>query len=752
MAPGDHVTTSALAATVQASLDAVVIADEEGRLLEFNAGAEAIFGWRRAEVLTRTIGEVLVPDRLRAAHEAGMARVRMGGPRRLIGRRIDMPARRRDGGEFTCEVAFSEIAIDGRRAFAAIMRDVSEVRAAQAAQADAAAFLQSIFDDQTEVIFRFDADLRVTFFNDAASRFYGREIEQILGRPLFADVHPDVADRLRADLAALSPDAPVTRAIDPKRLRNGELKWIDWTNRALFDDAGELLGYLAVGRDVTDRRAIELALERERMENALYRRMVEALPDFLYAKDLQGCYVTANQAVADARGKATSADLIGRTETEVSSAAFAARLSAEEGVFLASGKETSIETHPAWHPGFEGRWHTTQRVLFRDGEGEITGFIGHVRDVTEQVRAQTALTEAEARFASFLRNAPVGMYLKDEDGRFALANPEMAHVFGRPVEQALGLAARDLFGPARVAQVEAADEEVRRTGRSSAIEERSDELEHYRRRLVVRFPLAAADPSGGTGVGGFVIDVTPIKEAEEEVTRAREALFQSEKLNAVGAFAAGVAHELNNPLAILAGQAAMLAEEAVDGPLAVRAEKIQRMAERCGRIVQSFLAVARRKPPQKAPLDLNEVVEGVLDLAAHLLRGSRVAVDRALVNEPITLVADADQIYHVVLNLVLNAQQAMGDQADPRRLRLATDLDRKAGEARLEVTDTGPGVPREHWERIFEPFFTTKPAGGGTGLGLSFCKAAIEAHGGSIVLLATERGTTFRVTLPAGAC
>jgi two-component system NtrC family sensor kinase len=214
-----------------------------------------------------------------------------------------------------------------------------------------------------------------------------------------------------------------------------------------------------------------------------------------------------------------------------------------------------------------------------------------------------------AGFAAFMRHAPVGMYVKDAGGRYTSVNPEMERVLGRKAPDLIGKRARDLLPPDVVAVIEAADAEVRRSGRPTAIEERLAGAESYEWTLVVRFPI---EPPGGGAVqiGGFDIDVTAIKRAQAELERMREALHQNEKLSALGLFAAGVAHELNNRLSIILGQAELLREDPGEGALAQRVEMIARAAGRCSAVFRNALAMARGRPPARQPVDLNALVRG----------------------------------------------------------------------------------------------------------------------------------------------
>jgi two-component system NtrC family sensor kinase len=256
-----------------------------------------------------------------------------------------------------------------------------------------------------------------------------------------------------------------------------------------------------------------------------------------------------------------------------------------------------------------------------------------------------------------------------------------------------------------------------------------------------------AMPGGGRVI--LTTDITERKQTEAELARQREALVQSEKMSAFGSLLAGVAHELNNPLSIVVAQAALLQESARDPEVLTRSRRIETAAERCAKIVRTFLAMARRRPPARTDTDLNEIVGAALDVLAYGLRSSGIEVRRELDPALPVILADGDQLHQVATNLVLNAQQALMEWHGQRRLRVATEVNRERSEVRLIVDDTGPGVPKELHKKIFEPFFTTKAAGTGLGFGLSLCHGLVESHGGRIAVEdAPGGGARFIVTLP----
>jgi len=239
------------------------------------------------------------------------------------------------------------------------------------------------------------------------------------------------------------------------------------------------------------------------------------------------------------------------------------------------------------------------------------------------------------------------------------------------------------------------------------------------------------------------------RRAEAELLQQRETLYQSQRLAAMGELLAGVAHELNNPLAVVVGQASLLRRAAGQGPLAARAEKIELAAERCARIVRNFLALARQQPPSRALVAINPVVREAIELLSYPLRVDGVEVELKLADDLPLLWADGHQLHQVVVNLATNAHHALRGVPPPRRLSIATRHDAERRQVLIEVSDNGPGIPSDLRARIFEPFFTTKPMGTGTGLGLSLCRGIVESHRGTIeVQGGGDQETLFRIALP----
>jgi len=238
-----------------------------------------------------------------------------------------------------------------------------------------------------------------------------------------------------------------------------------------------------------------------------------------------------------------------------------------------------------------------------------------------------------------------------------------------------------------------------------------------------------------------------VEERTAELRRMQAQMIQSEKMVAIGKLAAGVAHEINNPLTgVLTNSSLMLEDLADDHPWREDIQTIVNETLRCRKIVKGLLDFSRQTRPQRTLLDLNQVVEDTLALVRNqtVFRNTRIVYE--LDPHLPTVLADADQMRQVVLNLVLNAAEAMVQGGE---LRLASSVDSAKQAVELRISDTGPGIPDEVRVRIFEPFFTTKKTG--TGLGLAVAYGIIQRHHGEIRIETSRgRGTTFIISVPIG--
>jgi signal transduction histidine kinase len=246
----------------------------------------------------------------------------------------------------------------------------------------------------------------------------------------------------------------------------------------------------------------------------------------------------------------------------------------------------------------------------------------------------------------------------------------------------------------------------------------------------------------------MIEDINERKKAEEDRQMLEQQLQLAGRLAAVGELAAGVAHELNNPLAAVQAFAQLLtSRDDLDKTVKKDIETIYREAQRATRITGNLLSFARRHRPEKRLVSINEILEGSLELHEYRMKINSIEVITELDAELPMTMADSHQMQQVFVNIITNAEQAMTEAHGRGTLWVRTE---KLGEMiRITFTDDGPGIHKENLEHVFDPFFTTKDVGKGTGLGLSICYGIIEGHGGYIHAKSrTEKGANFVIEIP----
>ena len=358
-------------------------------------------------------------------------------------------------------------------------------------------------------------------------------------------------------------------------------------------------------------------------------------------------------------------------------------------------------------------------------------------------QAEETLQEHYQLMHAVFEGASEAIFVKDLQGRYVVINSAGARVFGKTPEEVIGKDdCRTVHRRIVPAALWSMIDKCSPSEKLRSLKRRERPLGVTRTFLATKGPHR--DHQGNIiGIIGISRDITERKQSEEQFQRQRDALYQSEKLATMGQLLAGVAHELNNPLAVVMGQAALLRQSVRNKRQMERAEKIVQAAERCARIVNNFLALARQRSPERHAVQVNRVVREAVELLAYPLRVDSVEVEWDLAAEVPMLWADAHQLHQVVVNLVANAHQAMREVVGPRRLTVATGVSEAGTRVWVEVRDTGPGVASGLEGRIFEPFFTTKPPGVGTGLGLSLCQGIVEGHGGWIGIVPRADGGRY---------
>jgi len=369
----------------------------------------------------------------------------------------------------------------------------------------------------------------------------------------------------------------------------------------------------------------------------------------------------------------------------------------------------------------------------------IAGYVAIALDNSQLYSSLEQKASEIARLKDFSENIVeslnVGVLAVDLEGTVEAWNSRMEQVFGVPRDAAVGHPLGSLLPAELASEIASREDQEQITGIYK------HRLQRQGRALILNVSITPLVGKSGERIGRLLLfdDVTQRERMEEQMS-------QTEKLTSLGLLAAGVAHEVNTPLAVISNYIQMLAKQMPDGdPRHSIIEKIVKQTFRASEIVNNLLNFSRTGAGELADVDLNRLVEETLSLVAHPLKTSQIRVVKQLTDGLPPVRGSANKLQQVFLNLFLNARDAM-----PTGGMLEVRTTAHNGSVEIEVADTGNGIPREHIHKIFDPFFTTKATGRGTGLGLSVSYGIIKEHAGRIDVRSTPgRGTSFHVEFPA---
>jgi PAS domain S-box-containing protein len=719
--------------------DAILIADADWNWITVNPQACALLGYTETELLSMRVVDVVAPEDL-AAQPLKLDALR--NHQRVRSERLLLC---KDGRRVPTEIS-SRILPDGR--FQASVRDTTERKQAEAALRRGREWLELVHGAGGIGAWEWDLRADRAIWSESYYALLGLAPHSEASYARWLEcMHPDDLGLIEANFAAVAAGGRFIceyRMVRP----DGQVRWHYCVGTSYLDAEGQPHSVVGISVDVTERKLAESALRESEQR---YRSLVDNATDLIYSHGLDGRFLSINQAGEEITGY-TQAELLQLTLLDLVAPEYwdLLRQRAAERTVHGNLGRTTCELELVTRDGRRVPVEVSSAPLIRDGC--TIALQGIARDITERRAAEEALHASEARFRVICEASPIGVFLSDAEGSGVYANPTMLRYLGLDEQTALNAGWRSALPPDDALQIAAAWEQA---VANQADFERTHQLvrpDGSEIHVVVR---AAPIRQKGMVIGfvGSVVDIT------ERIT-LEEQLRQSQKMDAVGRLAGGVAHDFNNMLAVINGYSELCLGEVEPGsPWREPLQEIHRAGERAATLTRQLLAFSRKQMLRPVPLDLNQVVADTHTMLSRLigediLLGTRLAPDLGWIH------ADPGQIEQVILNLVVNARDAM-----PRggRLLLSTRnatldvaaLRAHAGQAPgpyvlLEVSDTGCGMPPEVQARIFEPFFTTKGLGEGTGLGLATVYGIVSQSGGHLeVESAPGAGTTFRIYLPA---
>ncbi len=532
--------------------------------------------------------------------------------------------------------------------------------------------------------------------------------------------------------------------------------------------------YLGKGQGVDSRliaRSIRYAIERKRTQEALAKErdllhtLLNNLPDRIYFKDEKSRFMRISKAVAEQFKLTDPKQAIGKTDFDFFAREHAEAALKDEQHVMATGEPIIGKIEKETLPDGSITWAFTTKLPLKDKRGRIVGNFGISRDITQLKKYEDELAAERNLLRSLIDNLPDYIYVKDMLGRFLLDNIAHREFVGVEREdEVMGRTVTDYFPPELAKRITDDDRHVLSSGEPLLNREEQvvDHAGCKRWHATTKVPLRN---SAGAVIGlvGISRDITRRKQNEEELRQANAdlkqshedlkaaqfQLIQAEKMQSVGRLAAGVAHEVKNPLAVLDMGADYLAKNLPnpDPETKIILADMHEAVRRADSIIRGLLDFSATRALDLSPHDLSAVLDQSLGLIRHELSGLRLVKELASDLPPVQL--DQNKIKQVFVNILTNAAHAMPSggtltlRTFTKKLEagdIGPDLEQRFGDkfragqtvVMAEVLDTGTGISPDKLGTIFDPFFTPKPAGKGTGRGLTVAKKILELHGGDI--------------------
>jgi PAS domain S-box-containing protein len=582
-------------------------------------------------------------------------------------------------------------------------------------------------------------------WSDEVYRMFGLTVQQFGAtyEAFLQCVHPDDRAFVKAEVdAALRRIRPYS--IDHRIvLPDGTERVVHEQAEVTFDESGRPVRMIGTVLDITERKQTEETLLK-------LSRATDQTADHIVVTDRKGVIEYVNAAFLRQTGFRRE-EVIGHTPRILKSGRHPPAFYADLWTTILDGQ---VFRGVLCNRKKNGELFYEEKTItpIKDAQGDITHFIATGRDITERFAMQEQLRESEARYRQLVENAMDMIFTCDAAGRLTSLNRAGEQITGYLCEEASRLTLAELAIPecrelaGRIVAQVLADEDP-------GVQELVLTTKDHRRVVVevsVRPLLREGRPAGFQAIAR---DITQRKRLEEQ-------LRQSQKMEAIGRLAGGVAHDFNNVLTAIFGFTEMLLERFGHEPAARSdLEEIRGAADRAAKLTRQLLAFSRHQVVSASLIDLNELVLGMVRLLRRLI-GEDIILVTSLAAQLARIKADPAQLDQVIMNLVINARDSMasGGRIEVRTLGVsAVEADARQGLGEvpgdfvlLEVSDTGCGIGPEVIEHIFEPFFTTKEQGRGTGLGLATVYGIVRQSGGQIrVHSVPGQGATFRLYFPA---
>ncbi len=719
-------------ALVESSSDVVAVLDSHGILRYLSPNYEAIWGRSRTSEIGKEMFSQVHPDDVALIREKFDYLLK--NPEAIVNLEIRRQAL--DGSWRNIEVVGRNLLDNPAvRGLVATYRDITNRKRVEEALQKSEEHYRTLTENAGEVILVVQDNV-IKYINPKGAELSGYSREELISKPFVQFIHPDDANmvferyskRLKGEPVPQTYEFRITRK--DGAIRCGELNAVP----ILWEERPAVLCFIS---DITERKEAEKAL---RQSEERYRTILEDMEEGYYEVDRAGTFTFVNNAMCRMLGYSQD-ELIGMNYKVYT------RPEDVKAVFTAYNRVYRTGEPLKWFPMVSIRKDGTRIFVedsvfpLRNEKGEVIGFRGISRDVTERKKVEEALRQSEEKYRTILEEMEDGYFETDLRGNVTFVNDAACRALGYAKEELVGMNYKSFVAEEDIESVFQVFNEVYRTG----IPNRSFSWEVVRKDGVRGFVESWISPQ--RNAAGEIVGFRGVGRDITERRKMQEQLMLADRLASVGQLAAGIAHEINNPLTSVVGFSDMLLQKDLPADVKEDLEIVAREARRIVDIVKGLLAFARQQQAEKVHLNVNSIIQEVLQLRAYEQKVNNIQVDSRLAPDLPLVMGSATQLQQVFLNIIVNAEQAMTEAH--RRGRLTVVSEQVGDMVRVSITDDGPGISPANMKKLFTPFFTTKKLGEGTGLGLSICHGIVSEHGGRIYAESKlGEGATFVVELP----
>jgi PAS domain S-box-containing protein len=732
---------------VESMADWLWTCDAEGRVTHLSPTFEAATGVASERLLGQRLADIAPLDLAAEAAREQQAAIAAGRPfRDLVFR-----AEARDGGRVWLKIAGTPVFDGGGgfRGYQGMGHHVTAAIEAERASREREQRLRQLFEVASDWYWEHDEHGRIVYVSPNFEAMYGVSLEQTRGKRFIDLPHARIDPAMAAKaLAAIKARQPYRDLIYFERSASGKIIRILTSAIPTFDSDGVFRGYCGVSKDITAQYEAEQAVSQSEQR---FRQLFEIASDYFWETDTKN-RMTKLSPNYEAFFGVRLADALGKRLTDIAGVSIDPEREKPVIEAIKARRPYRDFIYSRSLPNGGKRWISISGTPIFAEDGTFQGYRGVGADVTARVEAEVAARLAQRRLHDAVGHVTQPFIVYDAEDRAVAFNQAFTDLHRgtngyTPMRE--GISYRELSEWRLQTGFYADGPDDEPVDHEQFLARHATEGEHTYHLRDGRWMLAAYRRLPGGGRVGLWTDVTQIKRAEEERRSSESRMHHSQRLEALGTLAGGVAHDLNNALVPVLALTKLVAGRLPDDSRERRnLDTVVQAAARARDLVKQVLSFSRKEEQRREEIDLAAVTSEALGLLRASVP-STIRLDETIAPTPLIL-GDAGQWHQVIVNLVTNAAQAIGETHGTISVLLRAEPDGR--HLRLTVADTGCGMDEGTRARIFEPFFTTKEVGQGTGLGLSVVHGIVTSHGGRIDVESTPgRGTQIHIVLPIPA-